>query len=57
VVAADDELAATLRSVVEDEARRLRLGAAGRRRAAAYTWDGVADALWTAYAEIAVRRA
>ncbi|MDT7570394.1 MAG: hypothetical protein QOE05_568 [Actinomycetota bacterium] len=57
LVARDEELATALRSVVEDDALRSRLEAAGRRRAADFTWDGVADALWTAYAEIAVQRA
>jgi glycosyltransferase involved in cell wall biosynthesis len=57
LVASDVELAGALRSVVEDDALRARLEDAGRGRAAAFSWDGVADALWAAYAEIAVRRA
>lgn len=57
VVAADDELPAALRSVVEDHALRARLAAAGRARAAAFSWDAAADALWSLYAEIAVQRA
>ena len=57
VVAADDELPAALRSVVEDAPLRERLAAAGRERAAAFTWDGAADALWAIYSEIAPRRA
>ena len=57
LVAPDSELADALRSVVEDDALRARLQEAGRRRAAAFTWDGVADALWTAYGEIGVQRA
>jgi glycosyltransferase involved in cell wall biosynthesis len=57
VVAADGELAAALRSVVEDEALRARLSAAGAARAAAFTWDGAADALWAAYGDIAGTRA
>jgi glycosyltransferase involved in cell wall biosynthesis len=52
VVAADDELATALRSVVEDDALRAQLSEAGRARAAAFTWDGAADALWSTYAEI-----
>lgn len=57
LVASDEELPSALRSVVEDDALRRRLEVAGRARAAAFSWDGVADALWTAYGEIAVRRA
>jgi glycosyltransferase involved in cell wall biosynthesis len=57
LVAPDAELAMALRSVVEDAALRGRLEAMGRRRAADFTWDGVADALWTAYGEIAAQRA
>jgi glycosyltransferase involved in cell wall biosynthesis len=57
LVAADDELAAALRSVVEDDALRARLAAAGPERAAAYSWDGAADALWAAYSEITDVRA
>jgi glycosyltransferase involved in cell wall biosynthesis len=53
VVATDDELATALSSVVEDDALRSRLSTAGRERAAAYTWDAAADALWKAYAGIA----
>jgi glycosyltransferase involved in cell wall biosynthesis len=52
LVAADDELAGALRSVVEDDLLRDRLAAAGRERAASFTWDGVADALWAVYGEI-----
>jgi glycosyltransferase involved in cell wall biosynthesis len=57
LVASDEELATALRTVVEDDPHRARLEDAGRRRAAGFTWDGVADALWTAYGEIAVQRA
>ena len=57
LAASDEELATALRSVVDDDALRGRLEAAGRRRAAAFTWDGVADALWKAYGEIGVQRA
>jgi glycosyltransferase involved in cell wall biosynthesis len=57
LIASDDELPAALRSVVEDEELRARLTAAGRARAADFTWDRAADALWTAYAEIAAQRA
>ena len=52
VVASDDELARALRTVVEDGALRARLGAAGRDRAAAFSWDAAADALWAVYGEI-----
>lgn len=57
LVAADQELAAALREVVEDEPLRARLAAAGRQRAAAYTWSAAADALWAVYAEIVAQRA
>jgi glycosyltransferase involved in cell wall biosynthesis len=57
LVAPDDDLGAALRSVVEDDAHRARLENAGRLRAATFSWDGVADALWAAYGEIAAQRA
>ncbi|MCU1591551.1 MAG: glycosyl transferase group 1 [Frankiales bacterium] len=57
LVAADGELATVLRSVLEDASLRERLGAAGRRRAADFTWDGAADALWVVYGEIGAQRA
>jgi glycosyltransferase involved in cell wall biosynthesis len=53
LVAADDQLAVALRSVVEDEALRSRLRRDGQVRARAFSWDAAADALWTAYGEIA----
>ena len=53
LVASDEELAGALRHVVEDEQLRVRLVAAGRDRAASFTWDAAADALWRAYGEIA----
>ena len=52
LVADDDELARVVRRVVEDDALRVQMAAAGRLRAAAYSWDAAADALWQAYAEI-----
>jgi glycosyltransferase involved in cell wall biosynthesis len=57
LVAADDELAGALRSVVEDHELRSRLAAAGRVRAGAFTWDAAADALWAVYGEIGPHRA
>ena len=57
LVAGDDDLATVLRSVVDDAGLRGQLEARGRLRAAHFTWDGVADALWTVYAEIAAQRA
>jgi glycosyltransferase involved in cell wall biosynthesis len=57
LVAADDQLAEVLREVAEDGGLRARLSSAGRARAAAYTWDGAADALWAAYEEILGQRA
>ena len=41
-------LAEALAEVVGDDALRARMSAAGRARAAAYTWDGAAGLLWTA---------
>jgi glycosyltransferase involved in cell wall biosynthesis len=35
-----------------DESLRSRHAAAGRTRAAAYSWDGAADAMWAAYASV-----
>ncbi|GAC1439594.1 MAG: glycosyltransferase family 1 protein [Mycobacteriales bacterium] len=55
LVATDAELPAALWSVVEDQAQRERMIAAGRARAAEFSWDAAADALWALYAEIAVR--
>ena len=52
LVASDGQLAGALRRVAEDADLRAQLVAAGRVRAAAYTWDGAADALWRAYDEI-----
>lgn len=44
-----DALALALREVVEDDALRDHLVAAGRARAAAFTWEGAATRLWAAY--------
>lgn len=44
-----------LRQVLEDEALRERLRAAGPARAAAFTWEGAAEQLWRAYAGLRVR--
>jgi glycosyltransferase involved in cell wall biosynthesis len=54
VVPRDDPhaLAVTLRSLLADEALRARLAAAGRRRAADFTWTATARALWTVYAKV-----
>lgn len=57
LVAADPELAEGLRAVVEDDALRARLAAAGPVRAAAYSWDAAADALWATYTAISSIRA
>jgi glycosyltransferase involved in cell wall biosynthesis len=43
LVSSADELAAVLRRLLADPAARARLGARGRERAAARTWDGVVD--------------
>jgi glycosyltransferase involved in cell wall biosynthesis len=57
LVAPDAELAQALRAVVEDDGLRARLAGAGPVRAAAYSWDAAADALWAAYAAISQIRA
>jgi glycosyltransferase involved in cell wall biosynthesis len=57
VVAPDDRLAEVLREVAEDGDLRSRLSAAGRLRAADFSWDAAADALWLLYREIAGGRA
>ena len=45
-------LADALRQVAEDGELRDRLSSAGRARASAYGWDGAADTLWSAYAQL-----
>ncbi len=45
-------LAAALAGVAGDSGLRARLAAAGRRRAAAYTWEGAARTLWELYAAL-----
>jgi glycosyltransferase involved in cell wall biosynthesis len=45
-------LAAALGRLAADASLRGGLAAAGRRRAAAYSWDDAAGRLWTAYAEL-----
>jgi glycosyltransferase involved in cell wall biosynthesis len=50
------ELAAALAEVVGDAALRDRMAQAGRKRAAAYTWDGAAAALWSALHAVHDRR-
>src|SRR5664280_2563379 len=45
-------LAAALGRLAADASLRGGLAAAGRRRAAAYSWDDAARRLWTAYAEL-----
>jgi len=59
VVPRDDPraLAVALRSLLEDQALRARLAAAGPRRAARFRWADAAHALWTVYAELARGRA
>jgi len=52
LVAEDGELAEALRRVVEDAPLRAGLIAAGRVRAASYTWDRAAESLWQAYRDI-----
>ncbi len=47
------DLPAALRRVVEDTDLRARLAREGPARAAAYTWDGAAAALWQAYDALA----
>jgi glycosyltransferase involved in cell wall biosynthesis len=43
-----DSLARALAEVAGDEVLRGRMAAAGRERAAAYSWDSAAERLWTA---------
>ncbi|MEO6205598.1 MAG: glycosyltransferase family 1 protein, partial [Mycobacteriales bacterium] len=43
LVAPDADLGVAIRTVVEDEAQREALRAAGRKRATVYTWDDAAD--------------
>jgi glycosyltransferase involved in cell wall biosynthesis len=45
-------LAAALGDLVGDGARRTELSAAGRRRAADFSWEKVADRLWLLYGEL-----
>ncbi len=52
LVATDADLAAAIRTIVEDEPQREALRAAGRKRATVYTWDDAADRLWSAYQEM-----
>ena len=48
-----DALAAAIEALLGDEQRRLRLAAAGKARAAAYTWSATAVATHAAYARAA----
>jgi len=52
LVADDAELPEALRRVVDDAPLRAGLIAAGKVRAASYTWDAAADALWRAYDDL-----
>lgn len=47
------ELGDALRSVLEDQALRARLTREGPVRAASFTWDGAARALWAEYSRVA----
>ena len=49
-------LAAALAEVAGDPELRVRMADAGRRRAADYSWDAAAAALWSALRDIASRR-
>jgi glycosyltransferase involved in cell wall biosynthesis len=53
LAAPDEELPAALHRVAEDRSLQAVMAVAGRLRAASYTWDGAADALWRAYGDIA----
>ncbi len=46
------DLVEGLRQITGDEALRSRLRAAGPERAAAFTWEGAADQLWRAFANL-----
>ncbi len=48
----DDAILEALRALVDDEALRARLGAAGRERAAAYTWERAARETRAVYAQV-----
>jgi glycosyltransferase involved in cell wall biosynthesis len=50
-------LATALARLAGDAGLRQRLGAAGRRRASAQTWDAAARQLWELYAAVAGRSA
>lgn len=50
---APGELADALSDIIRDESVRASLSAAGRVRAAEFSWDRSAQALWTAYSELA----
>ena len=52
LVAADADLGAALRSVVEDPDLAAQLRTNGLNRALAYTWDDAADRLWSSYRDI-----
>ena len=49
------ELGEAIRSVLESASVRASLARKGPQRAAAFTWDGAARALWVAYAHVAGR--
>jgi glycosyltransferase involved in cell wall biosynthesis len=51
-----DALAAAIARVLDDGEHRARLIAAGRERAAAFTWDGTASAMRDLYLELAAHR-
>jgi glycosyltransferase involved in cell wall biosynthesis len=50
-------LAAAVRALLDDPTLRARLASAGPPRAAQFSWEEGARALWTVYAELAGRRA
>jgi glycosyltransferase involved in cell wall biosynthesis len=52
LLAEDAELAEALRRVVDDAPLRAGLIAAGKVRAASYTWDRAAESLWQAYRDM-----
>ena len=52
LVATDAELAGVLHRVAADASLRQEMAAAGRRRAADFSWAAAADALWVVYGEI-----
>ncbi len=50
-------LARAVTAVIADEGLRRRLAADGRARAAAFTWNGAAETVWSLYRQLTDSRA